>query len=348
MTSSTLSELAQLLDAVLVGDGNRVVCGAAPLLEATSDEVSFLADPRYRKELEITQAAAVVIGDELAAGFEREGLALLVCKDPGQAFSAVVEAFARSAPPIPAGIHPSAVVDAGAELGEGVCIGPLSVVGEGAQLGDGVVLHPNVTVGAGVQIGAGTVLHAGVVLYPFVTVGKHCVLHSNTVVGSDGLGFDMRDGAWHKVPQGGSVEIADDVELGACVAIDRARTGATRIGKGAKLDNMVHVAHNVQIGAHSLLAAQVGIAGSARLGTHVVLGGQSGVTGHVELGDGVGVGAKSGVMSSVDPGVQVAGFPAWPLQDELRQVTFTRRLRDLFRTVKNLQERIDQLEGGDS
>jgi len=343
MTSSTLSELAQLLDAVLVGDGNRVVRGAAPLLEATCDEVSFLADLRYRKDLEATQAAAVVVGQELAADFEREGLVLLVCKDPGQAFSTAVEAFARCAPPVAEGVHPTAVVDPEARLGDRVCIGPLCVVDREARLGDGVVLHSNVTVGAGVEIGDETVLHPGVVLYPFVSVGRRCVFHSNTVVGSDGLGFVMREAGWEKVPQGGLVEIGDDVELGANVAVDRARTGATRIGNGVKVDNLVHVAHNVQIGDHSLLAAQSGIAGSTRLGKRVVMGGQSGIAGHLELEDGVGVAGKAVVNRSVKKGTQLAGNPAWPVRDELRRVALSRRLAELFQTVKELQSRVDEL-----
>lgn len=352
MTSSTLSELAELLDAVLVGDGSRVVNGAAPLLEAESDEVSFLVDERYKKDLAKTSAVAVLVTRELADALAEapvsEGPNLLVCSDPGRAFSAVVEHFALPVPPVEPGVHPTAVIDAEAVLGEGVSVGAHCVVGPGARLADGVVLHPRVVVGAGAQVGARSVLFPGVVLYPHVRMGADCTIHANSVLGADGFGFLMTERGWEKVPQGGLVELGDGVEIGACTAIDRARTGATRIGAGTKIDNLVHVAHNVKIGEQCLLAGQAGVAGSTRMGKRVVIGGQAGIIGHVELGDGVGVGAQAGVSRSIEPGQQVTGYHALPVRDELKQVAHLRRLGELFQTVKDLKKRLEELEGSSS
>ena len=345
MTSSTLSELAELLDAVLVGDGSRVVKGAAPLLEATSDEISFLVDARYKKDLEASEAAAVVVDSKVAEGLDAGGASLLVCEDPGRAFSIVVETFAPPVPPAEPGVHPTAVVDDEAVLGEEVSIGAHCVVGPGARLGDRVVLHARVVVGAGARVGADSVLYPGAVLYPHVRMGERCVIHSNAVLGADGFGFLMTERGWEKVPQGGIVELGDDVDIGACSAIDRARTGATRIGDGTKIDNLVHIAHNVKIGEQCLLAGQAGVAGSTRMGKRVVLGGQAGIIGHVELGDGVGVGAQAGVSRSIDAGQQVTGYHALPVREELKQVAHLRRLGDLFRTVKQLERRLEELEG---
>ena len=348
MTSSTLSELAELLDAVLVGDGSRVVTGAAPLLEAASDEISFLVDERYKKDLETSAAAAVIVDSTIAGALEGSGANLLVCEEPGRAFSVAVATFAPPVPPVEPGVHPTAIVDPEARLGEDVSIGAYCVVGPGVTLGDRVALHPRVVVGAGATIGADCALHPGVVVYPHVRMGERCILHANAVLGADGFGFLMTERGWEKVPQGGIVELGDDVDIGASSAVDRARTGATRIGSGTKIDNLVHIAHNVKIGEQCLLAGQAGVAGSTRMGKRVVLGGQAGIIGHVELGDGVGVGAQAGVSRSIEAGQPVTGYHALPVRDELKQVAHLRRLGELFQTVKQLKKRVEELEGSSS
>lgn len=292
MIQRTASELAELCEAVLEGDGERVLVGPAALDEARSDQVSFVRSARHVGEFETTRAGAVIVPFDLRAG--RADVALLRCQDPSRAFSLVVEAFRQPLPPPPAGIHPTAVVEPGARIAPGASVGPLCYVGAGAELGERVVLHPGVMLGPRVKIGAGCVLHSGVVLYDGVELGQRCLIHAGTVIGSDGFGFEPTQEGWEKVPQYGTVVVGDDVEMGSNCAIDRGRFDATRIGNGVKLDNLVHVAHNVIVEEGALLVAQVGVAGSCRIGARAILAGQAGIAGHMQIGPGARIAAQSG------------------------------------------------------
>jgi UDP-3-O-[3-hydroxymyristoyl] glucosamine N-acyltransferase len=243
------------------------------------------------------------------------------------------------------GTHPSAIVAPDAFIAADASIGPYVVIESGASIGARTVL------GAGCYVGAGARLGEEVLLYPRVTVREECVLgdrvivHSGTVIGSDGFGF-VRDGdVYRKLPQIGTVEIGDDVEIGANVTIDRATTGATRVGAGSKIDNLVQIAHNVQIGKSCIIVAQVGISGSTVLGDHVVLAGQVGVVGHIEIGDGATVGAQSGVSKSVKAGERMFGTPAMPLRQAKRIEASIRNLPELIQTVRALKRRVEELEG---
>jgi len=343
MKPRTLSELAVLAGADLSGDGSRSIVGPASLAEAGPDEISFLAEPRYAPQLETTRAAAVLVGPEVETA--RTDLALLRVKNPGRAFTQIILAYAPPEVLPEPGVHPSAVVDPDAELGADVRVGALCVIGAGALIAEGAVLHPRVSIGAEAHVGAGSVLHPGVVLYPRVSIGARCRVHAGTVIGSDGFGFDPTAEGWDKIPQCGSVVVEDDVEIGANVTIDCARFGVTRIGRAVKIDNLVHIGHNVQVMEAALLIAQTGIAGSTRIGKRAILAGQAGISGHLDIGDGARVGGGSAVFKDVPAGSDVFGVPAEPKTEALRNRARVRQLQGLRAEVKALTKRMAELEG---
>jgi UDP-3-O-[3-hydroxymyristoyl] glucosamine N-acyltransferase len=337
-------ELAALCGAELVGNPELRLKGPASLEAAEPDDISYFGHVRYRKELAATRAGALVVPRALVV--EDLGVTLLRCDDPNAAFGRVFEAFGRLPQRPQPGIHPTAVLGRDVVLGAQVAVGPYCIVGDGAVLGDGVLLHPHVYVGARVRIGAASELHSFVSLYDGVSLGARCIVHSGAVIGADGFGFDAVLGRaglerWDKIPHGGTVEIADDVEIGANSAVDRGRFEATRIGRGAKLDNLVHVAHNVQVGAHVLLIAQVGIAGSSKIGAGAVFAGQAGLSTHLEVGPGARVGPASAVFEDLDGNQDYMGYWAQPRRDWLRQLAQIKKLGELFARVRELEKRLE-------
>jgi UDP-3-O-[3-hydroxymyristoyl] glucosamine N-acyltransferase len=346
MTTKTLAELADLCGAELHGDPTRVVERPASLAEAGAGDVSFFAHPRYRSEFLATRAAAVLV----PRGFEspRADLPLLFCADPSAAFTRVVGAFASPEPTPEPGVHASAVVHPEAEVAPGASIGAQCTVGPRARIEDGAILHASVTLARDVLVGADTVLHAGVVAYPEVRIGRRCVVHAGAVIGADGYGFEPSgDPAsfWRKIPQCGTVVLEDEVELGANATIDRGRFGATRVGRGAKIDNLVHIAHNVVIGEGALIIAQVGIAGSTRVGARAILAGQAGINGHIEIGAGARIAAQAGVFGDVPAGADYLGWPARPRIEALRQYALVQRLPEIQDRLRTLEKRLAELEG---
>ncbi len=344
MTALKLTDIAELTGARLEGDGSVEITGPASLEEAGAGEVSFLAAANQSARLEATGALAVVVGEDVECG--RADLILLRCADPQRAFNRVVEAFAPPRTSPTPGTHPSAVVDVGAVIEPTVSVGALCYVGTGAHIERDVVLHPRVTVGEGARVGPRTVLHPGVVVYPHVSIGADCIIHAGTVLGSDGFGFDPTDEGWIKTPQGGTVVIEDDVEIGANVTIDCARFKTTHIGRGVKIDNLVHVAHNCRIGEGAMLVAQVGVAGSTRVGKRAILAGQVGVAGHLEIGAGAQVGGAAAVFRDIPPGEQWWGVPAAPKAEAARRAQILARVERLKTTLRGLEQRVAELEDG--
>jgi UDP-3-O-[3-hydroxymyristoyl] glucosamine N-acyltransferase len=345
MTTKTLAELSHLCGAELRGDGAGVVEGPAALSEAGPREISFLADMRYRAHFLATRAGAVLV----PRGFEspRQDLALLLCQDPNASFTRVVEAFAVPEPAPPAGVHPTAHVDPTAKIDSSASIGPLCCVAAQARIGPRTVLHAAVSIGRGVEIGAGTVLHPSVVCYPGIRIGARCIVHAGAVLGADGYGFEPSPDPseiWRKIPQCGTVLVEDDVEIGANATVDRGRFGATRIERGAKIDNLVHIAHNVVIGAGALIVAQVGIAGSTRVGPRAILAGQAGINGHIEIGAGARIAAQAGVFGDVPAGADYLGWPARPRGEAMRRYAHVERLPQTVERLKELERRVDELE----
>jgi UDP-3-O-[3-hydroxymyristoyl] glucosamine N-acyltransferase len=347
MARRTLSDLAQLCGARLEGDGGVSVDGAASLPEAGATQISFCTSPRYAAQLDATRAAAVVVPPALR---ERRGdLPRLVHPDPNAAFSRICAAFAPP-PPRPApGVDASARIAAGAQLAHGVAVGPLCSVADGARLGAGCVLHAGVHVGEGCVLGPECELFPGVVLYPGVRLGARVRLHAGSVIGADGFGYEpprAPGGTWSKIPHVGTVEIGDDVEVGALCTIDRARFGVTRLEAGVKLDNLVHVAHNCTIGAGSMIAAQAGLAGSTQVGRGVLVGGQVGTAGHMSIGDGARIGGQTGLIGDVEPGVELWGTPARPRREVLKETAELRRLGELRRRLEALERRLEERDAG--
>jgi UDP-3-O-[3-hydroxymyristoyl] glucosamine N-acyltransferase len=348
MTTKTLAEISHLCGAELRGDPGSVVEGPAALVDAGPRQISFLAQPRYRGEFLATRAAAVLV----PRGFEspREDLALLFCKDPSAAFTRVVGAFVTPEPRPAAGVHRSAHVDPSAEIDASASIGPQCSVDAFAKVGAEAILRAGVCIGRGVEIGAKTVLHPSVVCYPGIRIGERCIVHAGTVLGSDGYGFEpSADPAlpWTKIPQCGTVVVEDDVEIGANVTIDRGRFGATRIGRGAKIDNLVQIAHNVVIGPGALIIAQVGIAGSTRVGARAILAGQAGINGHIEIGAGARIAAQAGVFGDVPPGADYLGWPARPRREALRRYAHIERLPQMQERIQELERRLNATEKQD-
>jgi UDP-3-O-[3-hydroxymyristoyl] glucosamine N-acyltransferase len=337
----TLAELAGLVEGELIGPPDREISGIKGLDQAGSQDLSFLANPKYAHLLEDCKAGAVLVTPEQKVG---EDLAVIRVKDPYLAFAKCLT-YAVKTPHEPLGVHSRAVVEKTAQLGRDVSIHAGAYVGADASLGDRVVLHPGVYVGPGATICDDTVLHPNVVVYKGCQVGKRCIIHAGTVIGADGYGFAPDGEGYFKIPQIGIVQIDDDVELGALNTIDRAAMGRTWIQKGVKTDNMVHVAHNCVIGENTLLVAQVGISGSTKLGRHVVAGGQVGVAGHLTIGDNVVLGAKTGVTNSIGAKEVVAGYPHLPHRLWLRTRALIRRLPDLFERVKKLETRLEENAG---
>lgn len=339
MSSFALRELAERVGGRVVGDPERRVTGIRSLEEAEEPHLSFYHNRRYLEAARASRAGALLVGDEGSFA----GRCLIVCHEPYAAFAELLGLFQPPRRPLP-GVHPSAVVSPSARLGESVSVGPHTVLGEGAVLGEGVTVEAGCVVGDGAAIGADSWLHPHVVIEPGCRIGERCILHAGVVIGSDGFGFALVAGEHRKVPQVGIVVIEDDVELGANVCVDRATLGETRICRGTKVDNLVQIAHNVQVGEHSLLVALVGIAGSTRLGHHVVMAGQSGAVGHVSIGDRVKVSAQAGVTEDAPAGSWVTGFPARPHREWLRAMANLFQLEELRRRLKSLERAV--LGGG--
>jgi UDP-3-O-[3-hydroxymyristoyl] glucosamine N-acyltransferase len=341
-----LREIAEAVSGRITGDGEAEITGFNSLADAGPADVSFLANPKYIPFLATTRAAAVLVPDmPVPAGVViRAGLHLVRVANPDLAFTQVVAAFAPRPVPPPPGIHPSAVVAGDVRVGAGVAIGPCAVVGDGAVIGDGTVIYPNVTIGAAAVIGAACTLYPQSSVRERCRLGDRVVLHNGAVIGSDGFGYTTVDGVHQKIPQVGIVVVEDDVEIGANATIDRARFGRTRIGRGTKIDNLVQIAHNVEVGEHCIIVSQVGIAGSTRLGNHVTLAGQAGITGHIVIGDKAVVTAQSGVSKAVAPGSVVRGSPAQEIKVNQAQEVAARRLPAALAVIKDLQARVAELE----
>jgi UDP-3-O-[3-hydroxymyristoyl] glucosamine N-acyltransferase len=334
----TLEEIARRVGGTVSGDGSTLIRGVNGLKEAGPGEIAFLANPRYAPLLAGTKASAVIVGDGVAAP-----LPAIRVPNPDLAFGRVAEILTGGAWRPPPGIHPTAVVAPDAALGKEVAIGAHAVVEPGASVGDRTVLYPQVYVGQAARIGPDCVLWPQVVVRDRCEVGARVILHPGAVVGSDGFGYATEAGVHHKIPQLGIVVLEDDVEIGANAAIDRARFGKTVIARGTKIDNLVQIAHNVQVGEHCLLAAQTGVAGSTRLGNNVVLAGQVGVSGHLEFGDGAVATAQSGIDKNVPPATVVSGSPARPRQQHLRALAGAERIQEVLREIRKLRQALEEL-----
>lgn len=325
-----LAELARVLGATCHGDQDQEITGVEGIEQAGPGQLTFVANPKYTPFARTTKAAAVLVTED----FEPIAAATLRTANPYLAFARAIDVF-HPAPQYPAGIHPTAVIDPSATIGEGAHIGPYVVVGAGVSIGQGATLLPHVVIYPKVKIGDYFFAHAHSVVRESCQLGDHVILQNGAIVGSDGYGFAKEDGGtWHKITQSGSVVLGDQVEIQANSCIDRASVGNTEIARGAKVDNLVQVGHGSTVGENTLLCSQVGLAGSSHVGKNVVLAGQVGVVGHSLIGDGVIVTAQSGVPGDVAPGSVISGSPAFEHRRWMRSVAAFNRLPELVKQMR--------------
>ncbi|MBA2479643.1 MAG: UDP-3-O-(3-hydroxymyristoyl)glucosamine N-acyltransferase [Planctomycetes bacterium] len=338
----TVRDIAGVVGGSIIGDADQLVTGISSLTEAASGDISFLANPKYAPYLAETKATAVLVASAQETG--RPIPVQIVVANPDFAFATVVATFGPKAVPPPTGVHPTAIVGERVRLGSGVAIGAYVVIGDDAQIGEQTVLYPHVYVGNEARIGANCLIYPQVSIRERCRLGDRVIIHPGAVVGSDGFGYATVEGVHHKIPQVGVVIVEDDVEIGANTTIDRARFGKTSIGKGTKIDNLVQIAHNVEIGRHCFLVSQAGVAGSTRLGNHVTLAGQCGLAGHLTIGDQAVVTGQSGVSKSVPPKMVVRGSPAQEFKTAQATEIAVRRLPNTQAQVKDLLARVAELE----
>lgn len=331
----TVGEIAELVGGRVEGDAEVRVCDVVPLQEAGREHLALLAERRYLRYLAGTRAAAVLVPEELGGEAGAVGARVLV-KDPRLALVRLLECF-HPPTPISAGIHPTAVLGRRARLGARVHVDAYAVIGEEAEIGEGTWIGAHVVVGARCRIGRDSLLHPHATLYPGVVLGDRVIVHAGVRVGVDGFGYVFHEGEHCKIPQVGGCVIGDDVEIGANTCIDRGSIGSTQVGAGTKIDNLVHVGHNVAVGSRALLIAQVGIAGSSTIGDAAILAGQAGISGHLTVGAGARVGGQAGVIGDVAPGSTVSGYPARPHKEAMRVLGWTFRLPELAARVRALE-----------
>lgn len=334
----TLGEIASALGAELRGDPQLEITGLATLEAAQADQLSFLANPSYSRHLEATRAGAVLVSPAMA---DKAPTNVLLLDDPYLGYARISHEFDTSPTPV-AGVHATAIVDESVTVPASASIGAYVVIEAGVSLGEGVVIGAHSIIGANCVIGDQSVLRPRVTLAHGVTMGKRCHILSGAVIGSDGFGFAVHKGAWHRIAQIGGVTLGDDVEVGANTAIDRGALDDTRLGNGVKLDNLVQIAHNVQIGDHSAMAGKVGIAGSTRIGSHCMFGGAAGISGHLTIADGVQVTGMSLVTGDIrEPGVYSSGTGHMTNREWRKNAARFRQLDAMARRLKELEKKIE-------
>lgn len=334
----TVKDLAQFLGGTVIGDENREISDVKGLAEAGSDDISFAVEP-YTEYLPQVHAGAVITEKEYPAGNNT----LVLVENPRLAFSKLLELF-HPRQSVEQGIHPTAIVDESAKIGENTSVMAYAVIGKNVHIGAGSVIYPYVFIGDNVTIGANAAIYPGAVIMENTVMGDNAVIRAHAVIGGEGFGFATKDGKHMRIPQIGNVTIGDDVEIGACTTIDNGTLGSTKVGRGTKIDNLVHLGHNVEIGEDCFVIAQTGIAGSTKVGNHVIFAGQTGCTGHITIGDNVTFAGKSGIVGNVASNTINAGFPARPHIEWSRTQVYIKKLPDLAKTVKALEKRIAELE----
>ncbi len=336
----TAKQLAALVHGTVDGDELVVINNYAKIEEATSGCLTFLANPKYTHYIYTTQATAVLVRNDFVP--EQEIKATLIrVEDPYSTLAQLLN-FVKSQQPQKQGIEQPCYISEGVEVPADAYVGAFAYVGKGVKLGKNVKIYPQVYVGDNVTLGDDVILYPGVKVYHGCKVGNRCIVHGGAVIGSDGFGFAPKeDGSYDKIAQVGIVILEDDVEIGSNTTIDRATMGATVVGHGVKLDNLIQVAHNVEIGEHTVMAAQVGIAGSTKIGKHNMVGGQVGFAGHITVGDNNGFGAQSGVPNSVGSKQRVLGSPAINALDYARQQVYIKRLPEIYNDLQKLKKHIE-------
>jgi UDP-3-O-[3-hydroxymyristoyl] glucosamine N-acyltransferase len=331
---TTVRELASLVGGEVIGDGDQVIVAARPLSDAAAGDITFLEDEHFLPRFHASGASAAIVSPAVPTN----GKTMVRVKEPLMAFIAIVQKLHPRPAAAFAGIHPTASIHPSAKLAADLAVGPYAVIGEGCVIGARCRIYAGAVIGNYCRLADDVTLYSHVVLYDHCSIGNRVIIHANAVIGADGFGYRTVRGQQVKVPQLGCVEIADDVEIGACTTIDRATFGATRIGVGTKIDNLVMIGHNCQIGRHNLFVSQVGIAGSVTTGDYVVMAGQVGIADHLHIGDRSILGAKAGVHKDVGPDQRMLGAPATPDKEQMRIMMSLEKLPEFRREIKKIKQ----------
>ena len=336
----TLAEIAKLVDGEVVGNPKLVITGLNGLVDAKEGELTFFGNPKYISLLKTTKASAILT----SRNFSVPGKAVIKTENPSLAFAKIAAVFHKTHSTVIKGIHKTAVIAKGVKLGKNVAVGAHVVVEEKVTIGDNTIIQAGTFIGNETKIGKNCIFYPNVTIYPRMQIANRVIIHSGTVIGSDGFGYEELNGVHQKIPQMGIVFIEDDVEIGANVAIDRARFDKTFIGRGTKIDNLVQIAHNVQIGEDCLIVAQVGISGSVIIEKGAILAGQSGVVGHIHIGEKAIIAAQAGVTKAVQPFTKVFGYPARPYDEAMRSIAAVQRLPYYAKMIQELKQKVEKLE----
>ena len=338
----TAKQIAAFIQGEIVGNENAEVYTFAKIEEGTPGALSFLSNPKYTEYIYTTQSSIVLVNKDFEA--QGEISATLIKVNNAYESLAKLMMLYESMKPKKQGISSLASIAPSAKIGENVYIAPFVVIGENCEIGDGCMLYDGVSVGDGVKIGEGCILYAHVTIYHDCRIGNNCILHSGSVIGADGFGFAPTPDGYNKIPQMGIVTIEDNVEIGANTCIDRATMGSTIIHSGVKLDNLVQIAHNDEIGSHTAMAAQVGVAGTTKIGEWCIFGGQAGISGHCTIGNRTTVGPQCGTIGSLKGGETVLGSPAMDAKEYIRAAAYLKRLPEMNKTIKELKKEIENLK----
>lgn len=339
----TAAQIALLINGKIEGNPDTVVTSFGKIEEAGQGQLSFLANPKYEDHLYTTRASLILINENFVLRQPVEATLIRVT-DAYTAFATLLAKYQEIMQQQLSGIQQPSFIAKTATYGKQVFVGAFAYIGENVRIGNNVKIYPNAFIGDNVSIGDNTIIHPGVKIYHDCKIGNQVTIHAGTIIGSDGFGFaPQADGSFKKVPQIGNVVIEDEVEIGANATIDRATIGSTLIKRGAKLDNLIQIAHNVEVGNSTVIAAQTGISGSTKIGNGVMIGGQVGIVGHIQIGDGAKINAQSGVSKSLDAGKAVTGSPAYDYTAALRSQAVNRKLPELEKRVKELEELVKQL-----
>lgn len=339
----TAEQIANILDGVVVGDPAVGVHKLSKIEEGTQGSITFLSNPKYNNFIYTTNASIVIVNNTFEPLNEVK-VTMIKVEDSYLAFTKILEYYAQLKS-IKSGIEQPSVISEGVTYGTDLYLGSFSYIGKNVKIGNNVKIYPNSFVGDDVEIGNNTILYAGARIYSESVIGENCVIHSGTIIGSDGFGFaPNKDGSYSKIPQIGNVVIEDDVEIGACTTIDRATFGSTIIKKGAKLDNQIQIAHNVEVGEHTVIASQTGIAGSTKIGAHCVIGGQVGIVGHITIGANVRIQAQTGVGKSIKDGEIIQGSPAMDYNDFSKSYVYFRKLPSIVKELEDLKKSVNKID----
>ena len=338
----TARQIAGFLNGEIVGNPDTEVENFSKIEEGKPRTLTFLANPKYTSYIYTTQADVVLVNNDFVP--EKEIAATLIKVPNAYAALATLMDMAVNALPQKMGIEPMSFIAESATMGEGIYVGAFAYIGENAIIGDGAKIYPHAYIGDDVVVGKNAIIYSGVRIYSNCIVGDNCILHAGCVIGADGFGFSKDSGVYQKIPQMGNVIIESNVEIGANTTIDRAVMGSTVIHNGVKLDNLVQIAHNCDIGENTVMAAQVGIAGSTKVGEGCVFGGQVGVGGHITIGKNSQIGAQSGIISNTKEGSQIMGSPAMPVRNFLKSSIIIPKLPDMYRQLSALEKEIEALK----